>query len=195
MTFHVKHDPIPGRELTSGEYALLERYRVWLGEEAIPAGGLGPSEGPRIWERHILDSLLFAPYLGDPDTVWDVGTGVGLPGIPLAVIRPQTRFHLIDRSRRRADLVRRVVRILEIDNVVVIEDDIRRIRGTTDVMVTRASLPPETLARYCLPRLGAQGRIIVAGSWIEPPRLDPPWEIIEIDFMDRRVWLLMMRRS
>ena len=77
-----------GFPIGEDQAAALEEFASWLAAEAIPAGGLGPDEGPRLWDRHVCDSLAFAVGWPDdqPDDALDVGSGVGLPGIPLAVL-------------------------------------------------------------------------------------------------------------
>jgi 16S rRNA (guanine527-N7)-methyltransferase len=180
--------------LIEAQIDTLERYRDWLVDEARPAGGIGPHEAPRVGERHILDSLLFASALDDPGSVWDVGTGVGLPGVPLAVLLPETEFLLIDRSSRRTTLARRAVRILELGNVTVVNRDVRQMTGSTDAVVSRASMAPETLADWCLPHLHPGGVIVVGGSWVEPPVVEG-WATLSTSVLDREVWLLMMRAA
>ena len=114
-----------GFDPSTDQLALLDRYRDWLLTEAMMAGGLGPNEGPRVDSRHIADSLLFARgFEQTPSRVLDVGSGVGLPGIPLSIVMPDTEFVLLDRSRGRVELMRRVSRILDLPNVEVREGDI-----------------------------------------------------------------------
>lgn len=132
-------------ELSSTQLGMLETYHRLLSEEAIIAGGLGPNEAERLWSRHIGDALLFGSGLGAARTCVDVGSGVGLPGIPLAVAYPQVRFELVDRSGRRCDLIRRVVAVLRLDNCVVVHSDIADVDKRYDSLVSRASLPPPAL--------------------------------------------------
>jgi 16S rRNA G527 N7-methylase RsmG len=174
----------------------LERYRSWLVDEAVPAGGLGPNEVDRLGDRHIADSLLFATKLGNPGTVWDLGSGVGLPGIPLAISMPDTLFTLVDRSGRRVDLMRRAVRILDLANVKVEMVDLERLRGSVEAIVARAVASPEALLPVARGHLRPGGIALVGGSWVSPPRI-AGWETVEVGSLalDRPVWLLMMRHS
>jgi len=95
-----------GLRLDQDQIEKLARYRDWLRDEAIPAGGLGPKERRRLESRHIADSLLFGAGFGAvPEHVRDLGSGVGLPGIPLAVAHPRSQLELVDRSQRRVDLM------------------------------------------------------------------------------------------
>lgn len=160
---------------------------------------MGPGESDRIEHRHIADSLLF--YAGwenpkPPNLIWDLGSGVGLPGIPLGVLLPETEVRLVDRSGRRVDLARRAVRVLGLDNVTVSQDDIHDLRGETSMLVARAVIGPADLGSLIEKHLQAGGRAVVGGSWVQPPRQLPPgWEVKEIPphLLDRPVWLLIMR--
>lgn len=173
----------------------LRRYRDWLATEAERAGGIGPEEVNRLERRHIADSLLFLH--GFPDEVevaWDLGSGVGLPGIPLAITRPDIEFTLVDRSGRRVDLLKRVIRLLELSNCEVAQAEIASLSGQKDVLVARASLPPAEMRSH-VPRLvHARGRAILAGSWQSKPDHDG-WVTVEIpsEVLDQAVWLLMMQ--
>jgi 16S rRNA (guanine(527)-N(7))-methyltransferase RsmG len=172
----------------------LGRYRDWLLTEAVRAGGIGPNEGPRIDNRHIGDSLLFARGLAQPERVLDVGSGVGLPGIPLSIVMPETRFQLLDRSGRRVELMRRVSRILDLPNVEVIQEDVGSLQTKMDGIVSRGSLSPEQ-AILVFPRLlEPEGVAVLGGSWATVPDVSG-FELLEVPaaILDQRVWLLIMR--
>src|SRR5258708_37161726 len=90
--FHVKHGEVP--ETPSAAAAvfgerleLAERYAGILAGAGIERGILGPGEVPRLWDRHVLNSAAVAELVGDDETVADVGSGAGRPGIPLALAR------------------------------------------------------------------------------------------------------------
>jgi len=175
----------------------MERYQIWLTTEGIAAGGIGPSETTRVDLRHLADSVLFAHQIGgETGTVWDLGSGVGLPGFPLAITHPGREFVLVDRSGRRVDLMKRALRILELDNCTVVHDDISNLQPVLDTVVSRASLPPERLGEEMRRLLRPGGLAVVAGSWEQPP-VHPGWETIEIppNVLDHTVWVLMMRRE
>jgi 16S rRNA (guanine(527)-N(7))-methyltransferase RsmG len=172
----------------------LELYRDWLLDEAMAAGGIGPGEADRVDIRHIADSLLFSLVMAPTDQVLDVGTGVGLPGVPLAILSPGTQFTLLDRSGRRVDLVRRVGRILQLDNVTVVQGDVTEYTGSFATVVARASIPPGELLGPLKSLVSPDGVAILGGSWAEEP-LVAGYETKEIGslFLDRSVWILMMR--
>lgn len=130
-----------GADLASGQKDLLRTYAQWLIDEAIPAGGLGPREGDRVWGRHIGDSIGFAAgYDNTPGEVLDVGTGVGLPGIPLAILWPDTFVTLLDRGGRRIRLLYRVVRRLGLTNVRVAQGDVFAVADEWESVVFRGSV-------------------------------------------------------
>lgn len=185
-----------GRHLSDRQTELLETFRDWLIAEAIPGGGLGPNEANRVDTRHLADSVLFSWFLDTPDEVWDLGSGVGLPGIPLAVLFPDTRVVLIDRSARRIDLAGRAIRVLGLPNAEVRTGDITRLEGTVGHVVSRASLPPEQLGEHAARLLLAGGTAVVGGSWSAPPKVEG-WSTEEVvsDALDRTVWFLIMRRQ
>lgn len=175
--------------------ARLDVFESWLKDEAIVAGGLGRNESARVDDRHIGDSLLFSRPIDKPPTrIWDLGSGVGLPGLPLAIVFPEALVTLVDRSRRRVDLARRAVRILDLPNVEVIEGEIEDLSGEAEVVVSRATVPPKD-AFGPLSRLLQPGGVAVwGGSWSSRPVVEG-WTTVEVpaEILDHTVWLLMMR--
>ena len=188
--------------------AHLDRYVDWLQEEAIPAGGLGPSEASRLVDRHIADSLVFAGPLGlsselQGGSLLDVGTGVGLPGIPLAICYPSVAFTLLDRAGRRKSLLSRAVRILGLENVDVVQFDADSYQDTHRYLTFRASLPLVAAVRTTARLLDADGVAVFAISRTRRP--DPELvttamaagvlaEIVSIpsSVLDSSAWLLRM---
>jgi 16S rRNA (guanine527-N7)-methyltransferase len=177
----------------------LSVFRRWLEEEAIAAGGIGPGEGERVLDRHVSDSLVFAgAWPGtQPDTLIDVGSGVGLPGIPLAVAMPATRLTLLDRSARRCSLARRAIRILGLENVEVVHSDVGAVRRTFGVVTFRASLAPAEALRVGKRLIDPGGTVVVAASRVQRPT---EWhgDLVDIvtvpaGVLDSPAWLLRMR--
>ncbi len=162
-----------GLEPTNDQLALLDRFSSWLVDEAIPAGGLGPREGERIWTRHIGDSLAFAQAWVDdlsPNELLDVGSGSGLPGIPLAIVFPECQVTLLDRGGRRVRLLERAVRVLGLENALVRDEDALTLDERWRAMTFRGSLRLEVAApliRRCLMPTG----VAVFGYSTKP---DPP---------------------
>ena len=179
----------------------LRRYARWLVEEARAAGGIGPGEHDRLFDRHLADSLTFlAGIPHDAATLIDVGAGVGLPGIPIAIARPDLSVWLIDRSDRRTWLSRRACRVLDL-NVHVDTADIRDIEAHVDVLTFRASLPIAPAADVV--GSGRLGDPIGVYGWsrspVEPEDPEPPPGMVferlcvVSTVLDSPSWLLRMR--
>jgi len=180
--FHGKHfesrlnavSRLVGVDLTADQVSLLGAFTDWLASEGAEAGGIGPVEAGRLEDRHIADSLIYAAAWGkNPSTLLDVGSGVGLPGIPLAIAYPQIGVTLVDRSGRRCSLARRVVRVLGLQNVVVRQEDVGNLTGSWDVVVFRASLPPADALKVAPSLLAAGGRAVVGLSRKAAPEFVP----------------------
>jgi len=180
-----------GRSLSERQWELLEVLGTWLKTEAITTGGLGPNEGDHIWERHVADSLAFwCGWSTPPRSLVDVGSGVGLPGIPLAVAWPTTAVTLLDRSGRRVDLAKRAVRTLGVDNVEVRLGDAFSEGREWDAAVFRAVFPWEKAleaAGHLVDELGSAAvglrgdDVSVSASWPgrRVRRIDVPTGVLD----------------
>jgi 16S rRNA (guanine527-N7)-methyltransferase len=143
---------------------LAKRYAAILAGAGIERGILGPGEVPRLWERHVLNSAAVAELVGHDETVADVGSGAGLPGIPLALARPAARVILIEPLLRRAEFLQEVVDDLGLEVAVVRgraeERDVLRQVGEMDVVTSRAVASLEKLSKWSLPLLREGGRML-----------------------------------
>jgi 16S rRNA (guanine527-N7)-methyltransferase len=136
--------------------------------DAVRLGFLGPREEERLWERHLNDALgLAAIRRPKPEERWaDLGSGAGLPGLPLAVAYRATAFTLIDAQRRRVDWVAGTVAKLGLANVAVVHarlEDYGRgpARQSFDVATARALGPLPVVAELGLPLLKIGGQLLV----------------------------------
>lgn len=189
-----------GWPLSDAQLSLLHRMEEWLREEAIPSGSLGPNEGTRLLARHIGDSLLFAAgWRGEspPPRVADLGSGAGLPGLPLAVLWPESAFTLVERRRSRAELIERGVRTLQLENVDVVKADAARVDLQVELVVARAAAAPSRVAELARPWLVEGGSLVAGGSWMAAPDAGPGEEVLAVpaEVLDRPVWLRIMAAS
>jgi 16S rRNA G527 N7-methylase RsmG len=189
-----------GLELTGEQRAKLEVFGRWLGTEGATGGAIGPNEAARIEQRHLADSLLFAfPWRqGPPPALMDVGSGVGLPGIPLAVAWPDCAVTLLDRSARRCTLARRALRILELRNVEVRQGDLESVEsGGWHAATARAVSGGWQLVEEIRRVLTSEGLGVVGGSHTTPPVARSDIGVVEIPskVLDHAVWLFIIRSS
>lgn len=139
-------------------------YAQMLAGAGVERGLLGPREVDRVWDRHVLNSAVVAELLGPDEQIADIGSGAGLPGIPLALARPDVRVTLIEPLLRRSDFLREVIDELGIDCTVVrgrAED--RAVRdevGKIDAVVSRAVASLDKLTIWSSPLLRPGGRML-----------------------------------
>ncbi|MDE0546298.1 16S rRNA (guanine(527)-N(7))-methyltransferase RsmG [Microbacterium sp. C7(2022)] len=118
-TSAVESEPSTAVEIFGDRIDLARRFTAALGEFGEERGLIGPLEPPRLWTRHILNSAVIAP-LFSPGRVGDVGSGAGLPGLVLAIARPDVEWVLIEPMERRVAWLSEQVAELGLDNVEVI---------------------------------------------------------------------------
>jgi 16S rRNA (guanine527-N7)-methyltransferase len=119
--FHVKHEGwTPAADLSPVQVAALEAFEDLLSAHAIPRGMVASSDWGHLRERHVLDSLRAVPHLGPlKQPVVDLGSGAGLPGIPVAVARPDLLLTLTEPRQLRVAFLELVVERLSLPNVRV----------------------------------------------------------------------------
>ena len=167
--FHVKHGeasaaPPAAERLFGSRMDRAESYAQILAGAGVERGLLGPREVDRLWDRHILNSAAIAELLEPGERIADIGSGAGLPGIPLALARPDLRLTLIEPLLRRSDYLREVVDCLDLEIAVVrgrAEDrSVRQQVGEMDAVVSRAVASLDKLTKWSMPLLRADGRMI-----------------------------------
>jgi 16S rRNA (guanine527-N7)-methyltransferase len=144
----------------------LRRYAQWLAGAGTVRGLLGPREVPRLWDRHLLNSIALAELLPEGIRLVDIGTGAGLPGLAVACVRPDLRVDLVESMRRRTDFLGEVVADLGLaDRVRVVrgraeEPAVVRTVGASDFVTARAVAPLEKLVRWTVPLLRHGGSLL-----------------------------------
>lgn len=132
------------------------RYAAWLADAGVVRGLIGPREVGRLWERHILNSAVIGEVIDEGARVVDIGSGAGLPGIPLAIARPDLTVQLVEPLLRRATFLTEVVEDLGLTNVEVHrgraeEKAVVTAVGGADVVTSRAVAPVGRLMGWSLP--------------------------------------------
>lgn len=148
--------PDAAKEIFGERIDVARRYAQRLETAGIQRGLIGPREIPRIWGRHILNSAVLGEVIEDGQRVIDVGSGAGLPGIPLAIARPRVKVQLLEPLLRRTKFLEEVVADLQLDNVEVHrgraeEKPIIRELSGADVVTSRAVAPLGKLCAWSLP--------------------------------------------
>ncbi|MFC4334152.1 16S rRNA (guanine(527)-N(7))-methyltransferase RsmG [Salininema proteolyticum] len=142
--------------------ARAETYVGLLATEGITRGLIGPREVPRLWERHVLNSAVVAELIDSRSEVLDVGSGAGLPGLPIAIARPDLSVTLVEPMERRTVFLFEAVQELGLDNVEVVRARAEEVdpKGEADVVVSRAVAPLGKLANWCLPLARTGGTML-----------------------------------
>src|SRR5690606_6350077 len=130
---------VDAAEVIYGEQTqLAERFVEHLVTTGIEWGLLGPREVPIMWERHVLNCAVVQELLPRGGGVADVGSGAGLPGLALAIARPDVQFVLIEPLERRVDWLNMVIEDLGLENVDVIRARSEQVFDTVDVDIVTA---------------------------------------------------------
>jgi len=167
--FHVKQPMSPdahdaAQTVFGDRYPLADRYAALLASSGVDRGLIGPREGDRLWERHLLNSAVLAELVPQGCRVLDVGSGAGLRGIPLALARPDLSIVLLEPMARRVAWLREIVTALGLTVEVhrgraedpVVRDEL----GGNDVVTARAVAPLGRLASWTLPLVAPGGRLL-----------------------------------
>jgi 16S rRNA (guanine527-N7)-methyltransferase len=167
--FHVKQDArLQMAAIDAGRRAQLDRYGELLQLRAVPLGFIADSDRDRLMDRHVLDSLRAVPCLRPSDLrLADLGSGAGLPGIPVAIALPDRTMTLVEPMQRRAAFLELAVRELGLRNTEVVVSRAERAAITVDVCLIRALAGPEMAWRLARPLLRPGGRLLffAGASW------------------------------
>jgi 16S rRNA (guanine527-N7)-methyltransferase len=140
---------------------VAEAYAELLAGPGVDRGLIGPREADRLWHRHLINCAVVAPAIPEAGQVVDVGSGAGLPGIPIAIVRPRLRIRLVEPLLRRATFLEEAVGLLGLTNVEVSRCRAEDLAGAgVPVATARAVAPLDRLARWCLPMLGPGGVLL-----------------------------------
>ena len=155
--------PVVAQQVFAPErLALAEAYTELLATDGVVRGLIGPREAPRLWERHVLNCAVLGDLLPDGAAVADIGSGAGLPGLVLAIRRPDISMTLIEPLLRRTTFLSEVVERLGLDNVEVVRGRADALHGerTFDVVTSRAVAPLGRLLEWSMPLVAPQGALV-----------------------------------
>jgi 16S rRNA (guanine527-N7)-methyltransferase len=175
--FHVKHvdshdratplvpsAPDAAALIFGDRIGLAERYAELLATAGVEWGLLGPREVERIWDRHLLNCAVVAELVENGERIVDIGSGAGLPGLPMVIAKPGLRVVLVDSLLRRTEFLQMVIGELGLDAEVVrgrAEDaEVRQTAGGSDAVTSRAVASLDKVTRWSLPLLRPGGRLL-----------------------------------
>ena len=115
----IEHEPAAAEALAGERIDVLRAFAADLGARGEELGLIGPLEAPRLWTRHLVNSALLAPLIRSGARVADIGTGGGMPGLVLAIVRPDARFLFIEPMERRCAWLQEQIDVLGLENAEV----------------------------------------------------------------------------
>ncbi len=166
----VESEPASAAQIAGDRIDVLRAFTADLAERGEPLGLIGPLEPPRLWTRHVLNSAILAPLITSGARVADIGTGGGMPGLVLAIVRPDARFLLIEPMERRCAWLSEQIERLGLENV-----EVRRGRAEeyhdafeVDQVTARAVTALRTLVPITAPLLRDGGEMLfLKGTSVE----------------------------
>jgi len=185
----------------------IKQYVDILSSRGVEWGLLGPREGDRLWDRHVLNSIALSPLLPEGSTVVDVGSGAGLPGLPLALLRPDLTVTLLESLLRRTEFLQLAIDELGLgDRVRVVRARAEEHRGRYDVVTARAVAPLERLVGWCscliapggfmvaLKGASASAELAAAAGTLRRDRLSGVVRELPVPGTDELTWAVEIRR-
>ena len=166
MTVPVPRETPPVPESARGVFAdrldLAQAYADRLATDGVTRGLIGPREASRIWDRHLINCAVLTDLLPDGVDVCDIGSGAGLPGLVLAIRRPDLRVTLVEPLLRRTTFLSEVVEGLGLDNVEVLRHRAEELHGRREfgVVTSRAVAPLPRLLAWSMPLVQRGGSLI-----------------------------------
>lgn len=146
----------------SARLGLAEQFATLLSTVGVERGLIGPREAPRLWDRHLLNCAMLAEAIPSGATVADLGSGAGLPGLVLAIVRPDLHLTLVDPLDRRTTFLNEAVDALGLDGVEVLRGRAESLHGhrVFDVVTSRALAPLGRLLAWSMPLVHPDGVLL-----------------------------------
>lgn len=164
MTSVSRETPPPSpeaAELFKDRLATAQRYAAILADAGVVRGLIGPREVPGLWDRHLVNCGLIAQTFEPDSSLCDVGSGAGLPGVVIAILRPDLRITLLEPLLRRTVFLEHVLDELGLRQVSVLRGRAEeQTNQRFDAVTARAVAPIDRLARWALPLCRPAGRLV-----------------------------------
>ena len=150
------------RAFPSDRLAAAEAYAALLATDGVARGLIGPREVERLWDRHLVNCALLGGAIPPEVSVCDVGSGAGLPGLVLAIARPDLAVTLVEPLLRRTTFLEEACAALGLDNVEVVRGRAEALHGerTFDIVTSRAVAPLERLLGWSMPLVAPTGALV-----------------------------------
>ena len=165
-----------GQQVFGDRLPLARLYAEHLATTGVEWGLIGPHEAARVWERPVLNCAVVADLLPAGARVLDIGSGAGLPGIPLVLVRPDVQVVLVEPLARRVEWLDRVVADLglsiEVERGRADDRAVRRRWEGADVATSRAVAPLHRLAAWCLPLVRPGGMMLAVKGASAPVEVE-----------------------
>ncbi|MFT4232892.1 MAG: 16S rRNA (guanine(527)-N(7))-methyltransferase RsmG [Leucobacter sp.] len=166
----IEREPAAAAGIAGARIDVLREFARDLAERGEELGLIGPLEPPRLWTRHILNSAVLAPLVRSGGRVVDIGTGGGMPGLVLAIVRPDAHFLLIEPMERRCNWLNEQIDRLGIENAEVRRGRAEEFHGAfeTDQVTARAVTALRKLVPIAAPLLHDGGEMLfLKGSSVQ----------------------------
>jgi len=188
----VPEPPAGAADVFGAQVGLAERYALLLETAGVERGLIGPREGPRLWVRHLLNSAVLAEWVPSGARVVDIGSGAGLPGIPLLLARPDITVTLCE------PMLRRVAFLELVRDELGLSLEVLRMRAEElrpdgyDIVTARAVAPLTRLLTLAQPALAPSGALLAlkgrnARAEVEAVRAGGSASSAEVERFDREV--------
>ncbi len=158
----IEAEPAAAAQIAGDRIDALRLFTRDLAERGEPLGLIGPLEPARIWTRHVLNSAILAPLIGEHARVADIGTGGGMPGLVLAIVRTDANFVLIEPMERRCAWLTEQAERLELGNVEVKRGRAEEFHGAFEVdqVTARAVTALKKLVPLAAPLVSDGGELL-----------------------------------
>ena len=141
-------------------FTQVSKFADILAQDGVRLGLIGPREVERIWDRHILNCAALTELIEDGQSIIDIGSGAGLPGIVLAILKPNSKVTLIEPMQRRIDFLTQVKADLGLINVEIIRGRAEGQKVTAQIVTSRAVAPLDKLLAWSWPLVENGGKVL-----------------------------------